>query len=116
MIGSYLGETANRLKRVIDYARTNPGALFFDEFNAVAKERGDSHVTVEIKRVVTSLLMQVDGLPSYTVSKKSCVMARSGVDAHGPSSVFLTPEAILDVPRRPVPTGGCEESGVRMAP
>ena len=68
MIGSYLGETANRLKRVIDYARTNPGVLFFDEFDAVAKERGDSHETGEIKRVVTSLLMQVDGLPSYTVT------------------------------------------------
>ena len=68
MIGSYLGETANRLKRVIDYARTTPCVLFFDEFDAVAKERGDTHETGEIKRVVTSLLMQVDGLPSYTVT------------------------------------------------
>ena len=53
MIGSYLGETANRLKRVIDYARTTPNVLFFDEFDAVAKERGDSHETGEIKRVVS---------------------------------------------------------------
>lgn len=68
MIGSYLGETANRLKHVIDYARTTPCVLFFDEFDAVAKERGDTHETGEIKRVVTSLLMQVDGLPSYTVT------------------------------------------------
>ena len=68
MIGSYLGETANRLKCVIDYARTTPSVLFFDEFDAVAKERGDHHETGEIKRVVTSLLMQVDELPSYTVT------------------------------------------------
>lgn len=68
MIGSYLGETASRLKRVIDYARTTPSVLFFDEFDAVAKERGDHHETGEIKRVVTSLLMQVDELPSYTVT------------------------------------------------
>ena len=68
MIGSYLGETASRLKRVIDYARTTPSVLFFDEFDAVAKERGDHHETGEIKRVVTSLLMQVDQLPSYTVT------------------------------------------------
>lgn len=67
MIGSYLGETAARLKRVFDYARTTPCVLFFDEFDAVGKERGDVHETGEIKRVVTSLLMQVDGLPSYTV-------------------------------------------------
>jgi SpoVK/Ycf46/Vps4 family AAA+-type ATPase len=67
MIGSFLGETATRLKRVFDYARTTPCVLFFDEFDAVGKERGDVHETGEIKRVVTSLLMQVDDLPSYTV-------------------------------------------------
>lgn len=67
MIGSYLGETAARLKRVFDYARTTPCVLFFDEFDAIGKERGDVHETGEIKRVVTSLLMQVDDLPSYTV-------------------------------------------------
>ena len=67
MIGSFLGETAARLKRVFDYARTTPCLLFFDEFDAVGKERGDIHETGEIKRVVTSLLMQIDDLPSYTV-------------------------------------------------
>jgi SpoVK/Ycf46/Vps4 family AAA+-type ATPase len=67
MIGSYLGETAARLKRVFDYARTTPCVLFFDEFDAIGKERGDTHETGEIKRVVTSLLMQVDELPSYTI-------------------------------------------------
>jgi SpoVK/Ycf46/Vps4 family AAA+-type ATPase len=67
IIGSYLGETAGRLKRVFDYARTTPCVLFFDEFDALGKERGDIHETGEIKRVVTSLLMQVDDLPSYTI-------------------------------------------------
>lgn len=67
MIGSYLGETAARLKRVFDYARTTPCVLFFDEFDALGKERGDVHETGEIKRVVTSLLMQMDELPSYTI-------------------------------------------------
>ena len=67
IIGSFLGETAGRLRRVFDYARTTPCVLFFDEFDAVGKERGDEHETGEIKRVVTSLLMQVDELPGYTV-------------------------------------------------
>ena len=67
MIGSYLGETAGRLKRMFEYVRTTPCVLFFDEFDAVGKERGDIHETGEIKRVVTSLLMHVDDLPSYTV-------------------------------------------------
>lgn len=64
VIGSFLGETATRLRRVFDYARTTPCVLFFDEFDAVGKERGDVNETGEIKRVVTSLLMQVDDLPS----------------------------------------------------
>jgi hypothetical protein len=68
MIGSFLGETAGRLKHVFDYARTVPCVLFFDEFDAVGKERGDKHETGEIKRVVTSLLMQIDELPSYVVA------------------------------------------------
>ncbi len=67
IIGSFLGETASRLRRVFDYARTTPCVLFFDEFDAVGKERGDVNETGEIKRVVTSLLMQVDDLPTYTV-------------------------------------------------
>jgi AAA+ superfamily predicted ATPase len=67
MIGSYLGETATRLKRMIDYARTQPCVLFFDDLDAIGKERGDKHETGEIKRVVSSLLMQVDDLPTYTV-------------------------------------------------
>lgn len=67
IIGSFLGETAGRLRRVFDYARTTPSVLFFDEFDAIGKERGDTHETGEIKRVVSSLLMQIDDLPSYTV-------------------------------------------------
>lgn len=67
MIGSFLGETAGRLKHVFDYGRTTPCVLFFDEFDTIGKERGDTHETGEIKRVVTSLLMQIDELPSYVV-------------------------------------------------
>ena len=67
MIGSYLGETAGRLKRLFDYVRTTPCVLFFDEFDVLGKERGDTHETGEIKRVVSSLLLQIDDLPSYTI-------------------------------------------------
>lgn len=67
IIGSYLGETTARLQRVFDFARTTPCVLFFDEFDAIGKERGDIHETGEIKRVVSSLLLQIDDLPSYTV-------------------------------------------------
>lgn len=67
VIGSYLGETAARLASVFAFARTRRCVLFFDEFDALAKERGDEHETGEIKRVVSSLLLQVDALPSHAV-------------------------------------------------
>lgn len=67
IIGSYLGETAGRLARLFDYARTRPCVLFFDEFETLGKERGDTHETGEIKRVVSSLLLQIDSLPSYVI-------------------------------------------------
>ena len=68
LIGSYLGETASRLSKLFDYAKTRECVLFFDEFETIGKERGDVHETGEIKRVVSSLLMQIDTLPSYVVT------------------------------------------------
>ena len=67
LIASLLGETSARLQRVFEYAQTRHCVLFFDEFDTLGKERGDTHETGEIKRVVSSLLLQIDALPSYVV-------------------------------------------------
>jgi SpoVK/Ycf46/Vps4 family AAA+-type ATPase len=67
LVGSYLGETNARLRALFEYVRTRPCVLFFDEFDAIGKERGDTHETGEIKRVVSFLLMQLDQLPSYVI-------------------------------------------------
>lgn len=67
VIGSFLGETAVRLSRMFEQVRSRRCVLFFDEFDVVGKERGDVHETGEIKRVVSSLLLQVDSLPSHVV-------------------------------------------------
>ena len=67
VIASFLGETAQRISQVFEHARSRHCVLFFDEFDSVGKERGDLHETGEIKRVVSSLLLQIDILPSYVV-------------------------------------------------
>ncbi len=67
VIASYLGETAVRLARLFEHVRSRRCVLFFDEFDVVGKERGDTHETGEIKRLVSSLLLQIDALPSYVV-------------------------------------------------
>lgn len=67
VIGSYLGETASRLRRVFEHVRARSCVLFFDEFDTLGKERGDEHDSGEIKRVVSSLLLQIDDLPPHVV-------------------------------------------------
>lgn len=43
IIGSYLGETASKLSKLFEYAKTRECVLFFDEFETLGKERGDIH-------------------------------------------------------------------------
>ena len=69
VVTSYLGETAQRLRRLFDFVRTEPCVLFFDEFDAIGKERGDLHETGEIKRVVTTL---------SSATRRSSFLLRSG--------------------------------------
>ena len=67
LITSYLGETAKNINKIIEFVSQRHCVLFFDEFDVLGKERGDSKETGEIKRVVSSLLMQVDNLPSNVI-------------------------------------------------
>lgn len=67
VIGTYLGETSSRLRKLFEFASTRKCVLFFDEFETLGKERGDVNETGEIKRVVSSLLLQIDSLPSHVV-------------------------------------------------
>lgn len=68
IISSFLGETASRLDHAFEFARTRRCVLFFDEFDSVAKERSDAHETGEIKRVVSTLLLQIDRLPPHVIA------------------------------------------------
>lgn len=67
IVSSFLGETAGRLDEAFEFARTRRCVLFFDEFDAIAKERSDAHETGEIKRVVSTLLLQIDRLPAHVI-------------------------------------------------
>lgn len=60
LISSLLGNTAKNLRRVFDFASRQPCVLFLDEFDAIAKARDDQHELGELKRVVNSLLQNID--------------------------------------------------------
>ncbi|GIO33524.1 ATPase [Paenibacillus albilobatus] len=62
LISSYLGSTSKNIRLLFEYASKIPCVLFLDEFDAVAKLRDDQHEMGELKRVVNSLLQNIDEL------------------------------------------------------
>lgn len=62
LISSYLGTTAKNIRTLFEYAQKMPCVLFLDEFDAIAKARDDSNELGELKRVVNSLLQNVDSM------------------------------------------------------
>lgn len=62
LISSYLGSTSKNIRSLLEYARSEPCVLFLDEFDAIAKARDDKNEIGELKRVVVSLLQNIDNL------------------------------------------------------
>ncbi|MYM38646.1 AAA family ATPase [Duganella qianjiadongensis] len=60
LISSYLGETSTNIRKIFEFARKRPCVLFLDEFDALARSRGDSSEHNELRRVVNSLLLFID--------------------------------------------------------
>ena len=67
IVSSFLGASASRLDAVLALALQRRCVLFFDEFDTIAKERADEHETVEIKRFVSTLLLQIDSLACHVI-------------------------------------------------
>jgi AAA+ superfamily predicted ATPase len=60
IVSSLLGETASNLRRIFDFAATQPVVLLLDEFDAIARLRDDDTLNGELRRVVNSLLMLIE--------------------------------------------------------
>jgi SpoVK/Ycf46/Vps4 family AAA+-type ATPase len=60
LFSRFLGATAVQLRAIFSEMPRRPGVYLFDEFDAVAKARGDSQDVGEMNRVVTAFLQLVD--------------------------------------------------------
>lgn len=67
LISSYLGSTAKNIRALFDFAEKRPCILFLDEFDAIAKLRGDTQELGELKRVVNSFIQNLDTLGTQTI-------------------------------------------------
>lgn len=60
MVSSLLGNTAKNIRKIFEYASKRECILFLDEFDAIAKVRDDKNELGELKRVVNSLIQNID--------------------------------------------------------
>jgi hypothetical protein len=70
LISSFLGSTSKNMRALFDFAAGTPCVLFLDEFDAIAKLRGDTQELGELKRVVNSFLQNLD-----TLGRESIIVA-----------------------------------------
>ena len=68
LISSFLGTTARNIANLFDFANRYACVLLLDEFDALAKLRDDPQEIGEIKRVVNTLLQNLDHRRSYGVT------------------------------------------------
>jgi len=67
LISSFLGSTSKNIRLLFDHVASRNCVLFLDELDAVAKIRDDNQELGELKRVVVSLLQNIDQMNSNTV-------------------------------------------------
>jgi len=67
LFSRFLGATAVQLRAIFSEMPRRPGVYLFDEFDSVAKARGDSQDVGEMNRVVTAFLQLVDADMSSSI-------------------------------------------------
>lgn len=67
LVSKQPGETQKRLNRVFNFAKTHRCLLFFDEIDAIGKDRGGEGQTAEMQSVVSTLLVQLEDVPPHVM-------------------------------------------------
>jgi SpoVK/Ycf46/Vps4 family AAA+-type ATPase len=77
LIGSYLGQTALRLREVFRFAAETPCVLLFDEVDALAKRRGSPLELGELDRVVIAFMQELEHAASEGFIIATCNLPRT---------------------------------------
>ena len=93
LISSLLGNTAKNIHRIFEFAKKRPCILFLDEFDAIAKARDDAHELGELKRVVNSLLQNIDDF-----SQEGILIAATNHADMLDSAVWRRFQTIIELP------------------
>lgn len=90
IVSSYLGETASNLRKIFDFASASLTVLFFDEFDALGKEREDVFEHGELRRVVNAILQMLDDYQG-----RSIIVAATNHEGMLDSAVWRRFEEVL---------------------
>jgi SpoVK/Ycf46/Vps4 family AAA+-type ATPase len=96
VVGSYLGQTAARLRELFRYAENAPSVLVLDEIDALAQRRGNARDVGELDRVVISLLQELEHS-----TPRGIVVASSNLPGSLDDALWRRFDLVLDIP---VPT------------
>lgn len=67
LVSSFLGQTGSNLGEIFEYATKHPCVLLLDELDAIGKKRDDNQELGELKRIVISLLQNLDLFPTHSI-------------------------------------------------
>lgn len=67
LVSSLLGSTAKNIRKIFDFASKRECILFLDEFDVIAKLRDDKNELGELKRVVNSLIQNIDSFSADSI-------------------------------------------------
>ena len=67
LFSRFLGATASHLRQIFEEMPKRPAVYFFDEFDAIGKNRGDEQDIGEVRRVVSSFLQLMDANQSHSL-------------------------------------------------
>ena len=92
LLSSLLGNTAKNIRKIFDYASKRQCILFLDEFDVIAKVRDDKNELGELKRVVNSLLQNIDEF-----SENSILIAATNHDELLDSAIWRRFHKIIEL-------------------
>lgn len=67
LISEEPGGTSRNLNECFSFTKTHRCIMFFDEIDAIGKDRSDPKESAEMKRVVSTLLVQLDDVPPHVI-------------------------------------------------
>lgn len=63
----YLGETAAKLRLVFEAIESHRAVFLFDEFDSLGLSRGNQHDVAEMRRVLNSFLVFIEGMRGHSI-------------------------------------------------